>query len=87
MPIFWATLYNIVLVVVQKIMNVTEKEAATALSTCLKNTKNRSSARKYMEKLRCANNVQEDAMEDTTEAAREDTTQSTGGGGQLDDEE
>ena len=83
-------IYNIILVVVQKIMNVTEKEAATALSTCLKNTKNRSSARKYLEMLRCANNVQDDAMEDTTEAAHEefeDTTQSTGDGSQLDDEE
>jgi len=45
-------LYNIILVVVQKITNVTEKEAATAVSTSLKNTKNRSSARKYLEKLR-----------------------------------
>jgi len=61
-------------VVVQKIMNVTEKEAATALLTCLKNTKNRSSARKYLEKLRCANSVQEDAMEDTTESAHEDNS-------------
>ena len=79
-------IYNIVLVVVQKIMNVTEKEAATALSTCLKNTKNWSSARKYLEKLRCANDVQEDAMEDTSESAH-DTPQSTGDGSQLDDEE
>ena len=40
-----------------------------------------------MEKLQRANNVQEDAMEDTSESAHEDTTQSTGDGSQLDDEE
>jgi len=64
-------IYNIILVVVQKIMNVTEKEAATALSTCLKNTKNRASARKYMEKLTCVN------------SGREDATESGGDGSQL----
>jgi len=32
-------IYNIILVVIQKVMNITEKEAATALSTCLKTLK------------------------------------------------
>lgn len=49
-------IYNIVLVVMQKVMKVTEKEAASALSTCLKNTKNRASAKKYLEKRRRVDN-------------------------------
>ena len=83
-------IYNIVLVVVQKIMNVTEKDAATAVSTCLKNTKNRSSARKYLQKLQGTgtSNNQENATEARAQSADDEATaESTGDGSQLDDEE
>jgi len=83
-------IYNIVLVVVQKVMNVTEKDAATAVSTFLKNTKNRSSARKYLQKLRgssaVTSNNQEGTAETTAESADDEATAvSTGDGSQLDD--
>jgi len=58
-------LYNIILVEIEKITNITEKEAATALSTCMKNTKNRAYARKYMEKLRHVNSSRTDAMHES----------------------
>lgn len=72
-------IYNIVLVVVQKVMNVTKKKAATAVSTSLKNTKNHSSARKYMEeKMRSLNNVREDTAEATSAHDDADAAESAG---------
>ena len=77
-------IYNIVLVVIQKVMRITEKEAATALSTCLKNTKNRSSARKYLERRWCLeSNMAETAGDTDGEEGSGDET-STGSERQQD---
>jgi len=70
-------IYNIVLVVIQRVMNVTDKEAATALSTCLKNTKNRASAKKYLQQRRCV---------DRKVSSCGDATESAVGGSEDDDE-
>jgi len=73
-------IYNIILVVIQKVMNITEKEAATALSTCLKNTKNRASDKKYFAKHSCIDSkvsscvdAQEFAEDEAVEFAGDDS--------------